>query len=168
MPRRIRLQSFKMFGQMKGIVYAMKLIFNADFSQHITPETELDTPHHRMRLIIPPVAMPDVMHPPLLTLLDDLTSLVINHTGDWPTTREQKARSFETIGEVLNVQVSHFIHPPLTRTRHKFFALDYRLNIPTSNIRAQMNFRDLRKEPMLKELRNEHFNSQKGVIQVQT
>src|SRR5438132_2201308 len=87
------------FQQREGVFYAFKLAFHAQLMQHFPFETELDAPHHRLFFHVPSIGLPEVMEPPLLALLADFTCLVIDHTGDRATPREEEPGAREAIGE---------------------------------------------------------------------
>src|SRR6266487_3726422 len=97
------------FQQREGVFYPLELAFHAQFMQHFPFEAELHPPYDRLFFHIPSIGLPQVMEPPLLTLLADFTRLVVDDTGDRATPREEEPRTSEAIGEVLNLQIRHFI-----------------------------------------------------------
>src|SRR5258708_38475716 len=102
--------------------------------QHLTLETELDAPDHRLFFLLPAIAVPGVMEPPFLTLLLDLARLVVDHTGDRTTPRKEQARPVEAIGEVLHMQIRDFIGATLARTRDDIPPWVDGLHIPSRHI----------------------------------
>src|SRR5947209_11606904 len=109
------------------------------------------------------------MEPPLLTLLADFTRLVVDHTGDRTTPREEEPRASQPIGEVLNLQIRHFIGATFARTRDEITTLIDGLDIPTRNISAQMDFRDLQIYTVLQEVMyQELLHPNNGVIHTTT
>ena len=105
------------------------------------------------------------MEPPLLTLLADFARLVVDHTGDRTTPREEEPRASQPIGEVLNIQIRHFIGATFARTRDEITALINGLHIPTGNISAQMDFGDLQVDTVLQEVMyQELFHPNNGVV----
>src|SRR6266705_3005194 len=115
MTYRIGPQVRDAFQQRESVFYALELAFHAQFMQHLPFETELDAPHHRLFFHVPSIGLPEVMEPPLLTLLADFARLVVNHTGDRATPREEKPGTSEAIREVLNLQIRHFIRSSFPR-----------------------------------------------------
>src|SRR6266516_2058497 len=101
----------KAFQQRKSVFYPLELAFHTQFMQYFPFEAELHSPHHRLFFHIPSIGLPEVMKPPLLTLLADFARFVVDHTGDWATPREEKPGTREPIGEILHIQISHFIRP---------------------------------------------------------
>src|SRR6266516_6999224 len=133
----------KAFQQREGIFYPLKLAFHAQFMQYSPFETEPHPPHYRLFFHVPSMGLPQVMEPPLLTVLANFARLVIDDTGDRATPREEKPRTSQPIREVLNLQIGHFIRSPLTGARNEITALIDGLHIPTRNISAEVNLRDL-------------------------
>src|SRR6266700_1485617 len=151
--------------QREGIFYPLELAFHAQFMQDFPFETELHPPHHRLFFHVPSIGLPEVMKPPFLALLADFARLIVNHTGDRATPREEEPRASQPIGEVLNLQICHLIGATLTGARDEITALIDGLHIPTRNIRTQMDFRDLQVYAFLeKVMYQELFHPYNGVI----
>src|SRR2546429_82305 len=155
----------KAFQQREGIFYPLELAFHAQFMQHLPFETELDPPHRRLFFHVPSIGLPQVMEPPLLTLLADFARLVVDDTGDRATPREEEPRTREPIGEILDVQIGHLIRSTLAGARDEITTLINRLHIPPSNIGTQMDFGDLQVHAFLQEvMHQELFHPHNGII----
>src|SRR5947209_16890118 len=89
------------FQEREGVFNPLELAFHAQFMQHFPFETELDAPHHRLFFYIPSIGLPQIMEPPLLTVLTDFARLVVDHTGDRATPREEEPGTSEPIGVVF-------------------------------------------------------------------
>src|SRR6266700_7784161 len=153
------------FQQRESIFYPLELAFHAQFMQDFSFETELDSPHYWLFFHVPSIGLPQVMEPPLLTLLADFARLVVDHTGDRTSPREEEPRASQPIREVLNLQISHFIRSPFARTRDEIAALIDGLHIPSGHIGTQMDFRDLQIHTVLQEvMHQELFHSDNGII----
>src|SRR6266516_1387637 len=128
-------------------------------------ETELDSPHYRLFFHLPSMGLPQVMEPPLLTVLANFARLVVDDTGDRASPREEEPRTGEPIGEVLNVQIGHFIGASFARARDEITTLIDGLHIPTGNISAQMDFGDLQVHTVLQEVMyQELLHPNNGVV----
>src|SRR6266567_8200151 len=159
----------KAFQQRESVFYPLELAFHAQFMQYFPFETELHPPHDRLFFHLPSIGLPEVMEPPLLTLLANFARLVVDDTGDRATPREEKPRTSQAIREVLNLQIGHFIRSPLTGARNEITALIDGLHIPTGNISAEVNLRDLQIYAFLQEMMHQELlHPYNGIIHAAT
>src|SRR5262249_7284630 len=116
MPCRIGPQIRETSRQVPGILKTVVEPIHLQFVQKFPLEPELDAPHRT--LLIPAVAVPQVLKPELARLLD-LTCLVVDAARDRPMLREGEPCPVPAIRVGFYLPIGCFVRCSLARPRHK-------------------------------------------------